>query len=172
FRDQAVLHLDRATHRVDDAAELDDAAVASALNDAAVMGGDGRVDQIAAQSGPTGRPELYDLSRTAAYRRALDLKMLQALPCSNFARRAKQARHDAGQMWRRIPYAKTTGGRRAGRDLRKRGGPPYRTTNRSLRQPGWRSRPPRSRQRRRNGRRRFPSRVWRDGRRDRRRDDE
>ena len=45
----AVLHLDRAAHRVDDAAELDDAAVAGALDDAAVMRGDGRVDQVAAE---------------------------------------------------------------------------------------------------------------------------
>ncbi len=50
--DHAVLHLDRAAHRVDHAAELDDAAVAGALDDAAVMHGDGRVDQIAAE-----RPE-------------------------------------------------------------------------------------------------------------------
>ena len=47
--DEAVLHLDRAAHRVDHAAELDEAAVAGALDDAPVMGGDGGVDQIAAQ---------------------------------------------------------------------------------------------------------------------------
>ena len=47
--DHAVLHLDCAAHRVDHAAELDDAAVAGALDDAAVMQGDGRVDQVAAQ---------------------------------------------------------------------------------------------------------------------------
>src|SRR5271167_1165142 len=47
--DEAGLHLDRAAHRVDHAVELDDRAVAGALDDAAVMGGDGRVDQIAAQ---------------------------------------------------------------------------------------------------------------------------
>ena len=40
--DHGVLHFDRAAHRVDDAAELDDAAVAGALDDAAVMHGDGR----------------------------------------------------------------------------------------------------------------------------------
>ena len=44
-----VLHFDRAAHRVDHAAELDDAAVAGALDDAAVMDGDCRIDQIAAQ---------------------------------------------------------------------------------------------------------------------------
>ena len=47
--DHAVLHLDRAAHRVDDAAELDEAAVAGALDDAPMMRGDGRIDQIAAQ---------------------------------------------------------------------------------------------------------------------------
>ena len=48
--DHAVLHFDRAAHRVDHAAELDDAAVAGALDDAAVMRGDGGIDQIAAQA--------------------------------------------------------------------------------------------------------------------------
>ena len=47
--DEAVLHLDRAAHSVDHAAELDENAVAGALDDAPVMSGDGRVDQIAAQ---------------------------------------------------------------------------------------------------------------------------
>ena len=50
--DEAVLHLDRAAHRVDHAAELDEAAVAGALDDPSVVHGDDRVDQIAAQ-----RPE-------------------------------------------------------------------------------------------------------------------
>ena len=55
--DHAVLHFDRAAHRVDDAAELDDAAVAGALDDAPMMRGDGRVDQIAAKpSEPRERP--------------------------------------------------------------------------------------------------------------------
>src|SRR5271166_3696386 len=52
-RDQAVLHLDRAAHRVDHAAELDDAAVAGALDDAPVVGGDGRIDEIAAEALPS-----------------------------------------------------------------------------------------------------------------------
>ena len=47
--DHAVLHLDRASHRVDDAAKLDEAAVAGALDDAPMMRGDGGVNQIAAQ---------------------------------------------------------------------------------------------------------------------------
>ena len=45
--DHAVLHLDGAAHGVDDAAELDEDAVAGALDHAAVMHGDGRIDQIA-----------------------------------------------------------------------------------------------------------------------------
>ena len=40
--DEAVLHLDRAAHGVDHAAELDEAAVAGALDDATMMHGDGR----------------------------------------------------------------------------------------------------------------------------------
>ena len=48
--DHAVLHLDCAAHGVDHAAELDDAAVAGALDDAAVMGGNGGVDESAGLS--------------------------------------------------------------------------------------------------------------------------
>ena len=40
-----VLNLDRAAHGIDHAAELDDAAVARALDDASVVHGDGRIDQ-------------------------------------------------------------------------------------------------------------------------------
>ena len=47
--DHRPLDFNGAVHRVDDAAELDDAAVAGALDDAAVVHGDGRVDQVAAQ---------------------------------------------------------------------------------------------------------------------------
>ena len=47
--DHGVLNFDCAAHRVDDAAELDDAAVAGALDDAAMMHGDCGIDQIAAQ---------------------------------------------------------------------------------------------------------------------------
>jgi len=46
------MDFDRAEHCVDHAAELDDAAVAGALDDAAAMDGDRGVDQIASQ-----RPE-------------------------------------------------------------------------------------------------------------------
>ena len=44
-----VLHFECAAHRVDDAAELDDAAIAGALDDAVVVHGDCGVNQIAAQ---------------------------------------------------------------------------------------------------------------------------
>ena len=47
--DHGALDFDRAAHGVDHAAELDDAAIAGALDDAAVMHGDGRIDQIAAE---------------------------------------------------------------------------------------------------------------------------
>ena len=48
--DHALLHLDRAAHGVDHAAELDEAAVAGSLDDAPVMRVDGGVDEVAAQS--------------------------------------------------------------------------------------------------------------------------
>src|ERR1700733_1307130 len=44
------LHFDRAAHGVDHATKLDNDAVASALDDAPAVGGDGRIDQIAAQA--------------------------------------------------------------------------------------------------------------------------
>ena len=47
--DHAVLNFDRAAHRVDHAAKLDDEPIARPLDDAAVAGRDGRVDQVAAQ---------------------------------------------------------------------------------------------------------------------------
>src|SRR5208282_5690173 len=50
--DHGGLHFDRAAHRVDHAAELDENAVTSTFDDASAMHGDRRVDQIAAQ-----RPE-------------------------------------------------------------------------------------------------------------------
>ena len=46
--DHGVLNFDRAAHRVDDAAELDDRAVAGALDDTSVMHGDRGIDRIAA----------------------------------------------------------------------------------------------------------------------------
>ena len=53
--DHAVLHLDCATHGVDHAAEFDEAAVAGPLDDAPVMQGDGRIDQVAAQRSEPGQ---------------------------------------------------------------------------------------------------------------------
>jgi len=50
--DHAVLHLNRAAHGVDHAAELNETSVAGALYDTPVMHGDDRIDQIAAE-----RPE-------------------------------------------------------------------------------------------------------------------
>jgi hypothetical protein len=45
--DHRPLDFDGAVHRIDDAAELNDAAVAGALDDAAVMHGDGRINEVA-----------------------------------------------------------------------------------------------------------------------------
>ena len=47
--DHGVLDFDGAAHGVDDAAELDNRAIASALDDSAIVHGDGRVDQVAAK---------------------------------------------------------------------------------------------------------------------------
>ena len=47
--DHAVLHLDGAAHGVDHAAKFDKRAIASPLHDTAVMHGDGRIDQVAAE---------------------------------------------------------------------------------------------------------------------------
>ena len=46
----AALHLDRAAHRVDDAGELDQHAVAGGLDDAAAVLGDLGIDKLAAQA--------------------------------------------------------------------------------------------------------------------------
>ena len=45
--DRSFLHFDRAAHGVDHASELDDAAVAGALDDAPAMQSDGGIDEIA-----------------------------------------------------------------------------------------------------------------------------
>ena len=57
--DHGVLHFERAAHRVDDAAELDDAAVAGALDDAAMMHGDCGIDQIAAQRAQSRQSSIF-----------------------------------------------------------------------------------------------------------------
>ncbi len=64
--DHAALHFDGATHRVDDATEFDDAAVAGALDDPAAVHGDRRVDQVAAKSSePRERPILVGPGKPA-----------------------------------------------------------------------------------------------------------
>ena len=64
--DHAVLHLDGAAHGVDHAAELDDGAVAGALDHSPVMHGDRWIDQIAAQgSQPRQDPVLVRASEPA-----------------------------------------------------------------------------------------------------------
>ena len=50
--DHAVLHLDRAPHRVDHAAELDEGSIASAFHHASGVHRDGRINEVAAE-----RPE-------------------------------------------------------------------------------------------------------------------
>ena len=47
--DHRILNCDRASHRLDDAAELDQSPVAGALEHAAVLAGDGGVDEFGAQ---------------------------------------------------------------------------------------------------------------------------
>ena len=57
--DHGVLHFDGAAHGVDDAAEFDKRAVAGALDHAAIMHGDGGIDEVAAQRPqPRQRPVL------------------------------------------------------------------------------------------------------------------
>src|ERR1700727_957244 len=57
-RNHAVLNLDRTTRRVDYAAELGDEPVASALDDAAVAGGDCWINEVAAQRPEPGESSL------------------------------------------------------------------------------------------------------------------
>ena len=67
--DHAVLHLDGAANGIDDASELNEDAVARALDDAAVMHGDGRVDQIAAERAqPRKRPLLVGSQQACCIR--------------------------------------------------------------------------------------------------------
>ena len=64
--DHAVLDFNRAAHGVDDAAELDDRAIAGALDDAPVMHGDRRIDQVAAKGPqPRKRPILVGAGEPA-----------------------------------------------------------------------------------------------------------
>ena len=61
--DHRPLEFNRAVHRVDDAAEFDDAAVARALDDAAVMHCDGRVEQVAAKGPKAGEDSILVRTR-------------------------------------------------------------------------------------------------------------
>ena len=64
--DEPVLHFDGAACRVDHAAEFDDRTVASALDDAAMMSGDGGLDEIAPQRAEARkRPALVDAGEPA-----------------------------------------------------------------------------------------------------------
>jgi hypothetical protein len=64
--DHAVLHLDGAANGIDHASELNEDSVAGSLDDTAVMQGDGRVDQIAAERAqPRQRPLLVGASKLA-----------------------------------------------------------------------------------------------------------
>ena len=64
--DQRVLNCDRAAHRFDHAAELDEASIAGALEDAAVMGGYRGVDEIGAQAPETRERAILVRSRDPA----------------------------------------------------------------------------------------------------------
>ena len=63
--DHAGLHFDRATDRVNDAAELDDAAIPGALDDAPVMRVDRGIDQIAPQPTEPRQGAIFVRSRQA-----------------------------------------------------------------------------------------------------------
>src|SRR5277367_6420323 len=55
----AVLHLDRAAHGVNDAAKLYEAPVARSLDDASVMHGNGRVDQVTPKRPEPGQRAIF-----------------------------------------------------------------------------------------------------------------
>src|SRR5208337_2774810 len=57
--DHGVLQFDGAADRIDYAAEFDDAAVAGALDDPAVIDGDRRFDQIAAKGSKPGEDAIF-----------------------------------------------------------------------------------------------------------------
>jgi hypothetical protein len=64
--DHGVLHFEGAAHRVNDATELDDAAVASPLDDAAMMHGDCGINQIAAQRAQSRQSSIFIRTREPA----------------------------------------------------------------------------------------------------------
>ena len=61
-----VLHFECAAHRVDDAAKLDDAPIAGALDDAAMMHGDCGINQIAAQRAQSRQSPIFVRAREPA----------------------------------------------------------------------------------------------------------
>jgi hypothetical protein len=64
--DHPVLHINSAAHGIDNASELDENAVSSPLNDAAVMRRDGGIEQIAPQPAqPRKRPLLVGTGKLA-----------------------------------------------------------------------------------------------------------
>jgi hypothetical protein len=87
---------------------------------------------VAAGRGWTARSQGDGRLSPIKSRLALALKMLQALPCFN-SRAGQRKLAPTRARCEGNPHAKTTGRRRGGRDLRKRRGSPYRTTNQRLR---------------------------------------
>ena len=81
------MHLDRAANRVHDAAKLDNASIAGAFDDAAMMSGDGWIDEVTAKppqarKGPilvgTGEPAITDDIRNQD-RRELSVSLIASL---------------------------------------------------------------------------------------------
>jgi hypothetical protein len=64
--DHGVLHFECAAHRIDYAAELDDAPVAGALDDAAMVHGDCGIYQIAAQRAQSRQSSIFVRAREPA----------------------------------------------------------------------------------------------------------
>ena len=64
--DHAILQFDCATHGIDHAAELDDAAVAGALYNAAMVYGDCRINQIASQRAQPRQSSIFVRAREPA----------------------------------------------------------------------------------------------------------
>ena len=91
--DHAVLHLDGAAHGVDDAAKLDEAAVAGALDDASVMRSDRGIDQIAAQPAQPRQGAILVRSREPAV--ADDIRDQDRRDLPGLAHSAPSGRHAA-----------------------------------------------------------------------------
>ena len=99
--DHAVLHLDGAANGIDHASELYEDAVAGSLDDTAVMQGDGRVDQIAAERAqPRKRPLLVGSGKLAVsgYVRRENCRELPGLghKCPSWASQTNTDKDQAG----------------------------------------------------------------------------